>query len=301
MKRIIFTLFLLFISNNCFAKKQNELKITKNEKLTFIFDFDATMYRFNEDSAYFDQLYYSVVNGNEAKMQEYKIDTKEIAVIYKEHDFVTALAKKYYQNISQKDLDFAVGKIIKNQTAGLGDVIKKLKKDGHQILIIGGSAFGCAIIPEFAKQFGIEKSNIYSGYFKDLSRKSLERAFSFDAKNFKYVNCANPDTHTIFSKKKSDLIKLLKKYNIIKGKVIHIGDGENDLEVWKAGEADLFIGFGVNKIVPKVEKEATVFVKTMKDFNHEISKILNSQPRQLPYKKSVRRDYLNSLSNLSLG
>jgi len=280
MKITLKLLLICLLFTSCFAKKQNELKIDKDEKLTLIFDFDATMYNFNKDSAYFDQIYYSIVNGDEQKMKEYKIGTKEIAAKYKEHDFVKELANKYYKNISQKDIDFAVDKVSKNQTPELGNIIKKLKQDGHKVMIIGGSAFGCSIIPDFAKQFGIEKSDIYSGYFKDFSKQSLQTAFKFDTVNFEYVNCANPDIHTIYSKKKSDLIKLLKKEGKIKGKIIHIGDGESDLEVWQAKEADLFIGFGVNRYSKKVEDGSEIYVKTMDGFKNEIDKILNQHQKQ---------------------
>ena len=107
---------------------------------------------------------------------------------------------------------------------------------------------------------------------KKIENKTPERiTFIFD---FEYVNCANPDAHTVYSKKKSDLIKFLKKEKIINGKIIHIGDGENDLEVWKSGKVDLFIGFGVNKVISKVAKESPIFVKTIEEFDNLLEKIL---------------------------
>ncbi len=270
MKKMLKLLLVCLLFTGCFNQKREAKK--NKEKLTFIFDFDATMYNFNKDSAYFDQIYYSIVNGDEARMQEYKVGTKEIAKKYKEHDFVKELANKYYDNITKKDVDFAIQKITKNKTPELGVIIKNLKQEGHKVMIIGGSAFGCAIIPQFAKQFGIEKSDIYSGYFKDFSTNSLQKAFTFD--KFQYVNCENPDTHTVYSKKKSDLIKVLKEGGKIKGKVIHIGDGENDLEVWQAKQADAFVGFGVNRYSKKVEAGSEIYVKTMDEFKIAIDNIL---------------------------
>lgn len=144
-------------------------------------------------------------------------------------------------------------------------------------MIIGGGTWGCAVILEFAKQFGIEKSDIYSGYFKDFSDSEVKKVL-FD--KFRYANCGNLDLQTPVSEKKSDIIKFLKQREIIKGKVIHIGDGENDLEVWNAGEADVFIGFGVNRYSKKVEDGSEVYVKTMEEFQIEINKILNLQQKQ---------------------
>ncbi len=77
---------LLFTS--CLVKKYSEFKVTKSEKLTFIFDFDATMYNFNKDSAYFNQIYYSIVNGDEKKMTEYHIFVKDLMKTQKEHDVI---------------------------------------------------------------------------------------------------------------------------------------------------------------------------------------------------------------------
>ena len=61
------------------------------------------------------------------------------------------------------------------------------------------------------------------------------------------------------SENKSDLIKLLKHQGKISGKITHIGDGKNDLEVWQAGFIDNFIGFGLNQVDKKVQKEAPIF------------------------------------------
>lgn len=280
-------LFICLLFTSCFIKKQNELKIEKDEKLTFIFDFDATMYNTVSDnkitgqknSSYVDVLYGNILQDkryNEAK-KWYSDNRKNASTPDKATQFIKQLHELYSVNISKREIDFVISWLDKVQTTGLKDVIMKLQSQGHKVLIIGGTTWGCAIIPEFAKQFGVEKGGIYSGYFKDFSKRSLETAFKFDTVNFEYVNCANPDVHTVYSKKKSDVIKFLKQQGIIKGKVVHIGDGENDLEVWKAKEADVFIGFGVNRYSKKVEDGSEIYVKTMEHFKSEIGKILNSK------------------------
>jgi soluble P-type ATPase len=161
--------------------------------------------------------------------------------------------------------------MLKLQTTGLGDVIKKIKSMGHEVFIIGGDTLGCAIIPGFAKEFGIEKDHIYSGYFKDYEKENIQESFPNE---WRYVNCANPDLPTPKSLNKSELIKGLKERGIINGHVVHIGDGENDLEVWQNDQADVFIGFGVNKYRKKVEDGSKIYVKNIDQFKKKIDELL---------------------------
>ena len=179
------------------------------------------------------------------------------------------IVQKYKIIPKKKDTDFVVSELLKSQTQGLQEIILQLKSKGHQVLIIGGGTWGCAIIPQFAKEFEIENKDIYSGYFKDSSNKEIVKVLSDD---FRYTNCGDLDLQTPISDKKSDVIKYLKQKGLVHGKIIHIGDGENDLEVWKSGEVDMFIGFGINKTSPKVEKEAPVFVKNIEEFKSVVFK-----------------------------
>lgn len=52
--------------------------------------------------------------------------------------------------------------------------------------------------------------------------------------------------------------------------MIHIGDGANDLEVWKKKECDLFIGFGLNNIDIDVKRDAPIFVTDINSFKRII-------------------------------
>jgi soluble P-type ATPase len=183
-------------------------------------------------------------------------------------EFMRKMYNKFNIQVTQKDINYTISELNKVQINGLGDVIKNLKQQGHQVLIIGGGTWGCAIIPEFVKQFGIDKGDVYTGYFKDFSDKEIAKVI-FDT-NYRYANCGDLELQTPFSEKKSDVIKFLKEKGIIKGKVIHIGDGENDLEVWHSKQADMFIGFGLAKVREKVKKEAPVFVTTIEEFKNVI-------------------------------
>jgi hydroxymethylpyrimidine pyrophosphatase-like HAD family hydrolase len=276
----IIALLVIILLTGCKCNKNKKFEKIDNtqEKLTFIFDFDHTMYdatpinKRGRSYSYVDIFYESAFSRAKYKRNEVESWIEKNVYIANTpegvNEFMRRLNKKFKIIFTQKDIDYTVSELNKMQITGLGEVIKNLKKQGHQVLIIGGGTWGCAIIPEFVKQFGIEKSDVYTGYFKDFSDKELSKLI-FD--NYRYTNCANLDLQTPYSEKKSDVIKFLKEEEIIKGKIIHIGDGENDLEVWQSKQADLFIGFGLAKVREKVQKEAPVFVKTIQEFKNVIN------------------------------
>ncbi len=263
---------------SCFNQKQ---QIKQNQdKITFIFDFDDTMYNAKTENnqkhrSYVDMFYESVFKSSGYERNDIELwVSKNIRIANSPegvYEFMRRLHDKFHIKVQQKDIDYCISELKKVQTKNLKEIILKLKSQGHQVLIIGGGTWGCSIIPDFAKQFGIEKSDIYSGYFKDFSYSEITKVL-FD--KYRYTNCGNLDLQTPVSFEKSEVIKFLKKEGIIKGKVIHIGDGENDLEVWKAGEADKFIGFGINRYSTKVEDGSEIYVKTIEDFKNEIDKVL---------------------------
>lgn len=270
----IFRLFLIFSIVFC----QSCIKIDSNKKKVFIFDFDKTMYDTNNkkspvnDGSYLQIMYLNVINdlkNNNKDAYNYAISNNKSS-----HEY-WIVAKELYNKFNvypnQQNIDYTVNEMLKLQTNDLVDIIKKIKSMGHEVFIIGGDTLGCAIIPGFAKEFGVEKDHIYSGYFKDFDPESISKSFPHE---WRYVNCTNPDLPTPKSLNKSKLIKDLKEQGIINGHVVHIGDGDNDLEVWKNGQADVFIGFGINKYRKKVEDGSKIYVKNMDQFKGEIDELL---------------------------
>jgi phosphoserine phosphatase len=258
----------LFCTTSCEA-----ITITKTQQKTFIFDFDHTIH--NSPISYPE-----LIGISSLGKEKYKSKIPEIYEYYKtlkqqnnlsEVAILQKIMAKYHFKITQKDLDYSINQVKKYITKDIKSTIMKIKSHGHKVIIIGGGTYGCGIIPEVVKTLGIEKDQIYSGYFKDFTDQSISKTL-FD--NYRYTNCGNPDQQTPISDKKSDLIKHLKQQNIISEKAIHIGDGENDLEVWQASQADLFIGFGVHRIAKKVEKNAPVFVKSMAELNQKIDELI---------------------------
>lgn len=296
-------IFIILILISC-RTASDYIDIKTNEKLTFIFDFDKTMYFEAEDhKGYIRMMYDSVVKNSKyssKKIQDWSNkNVHDITTPSAVNEFIQKFHRVFDMKIRKKDMDYAVLELNKVQTVGLKDIILKLKSQGHQVLIIGGATWGCGIIPEFAKQFGIEKTDIYSGYFKDFSDTEIKKAM-YD--KYKYTNCGNLELQTPISNDKSDVIKFLKDIGIIKGKVVHIGDGKNDLDVWKSGQVDLFIGFGINRVVSQVEQEAPVFVKTVTEFQDIIKDIITIKIQRKPVNCFVHPTFptCNNLYNVHL-
>ena len=244
--------------------------VNNKNKITIIFDFDDTIYK--TEPSYMRQVIRSAV-----KRTKYSIeDLENLAKTNKDTTargsvlFAALVKEKFNIDVTNEDIDSSFNNVHDNQTKGLGEFISQLtNNDNYEVLVIGGGFLGNAIIPRFVEQFGIKKENIYSGYFKDISEKEMLQSFHPD---FRYVNAADYTFQTPYSNNKSELIKLLKHTNRITGnKVIHIGDHINDFEVWQAKECDLFIGFGLNRIIDEVYQNAPVFVKTLDEFKDVIN------------------------------
>jgi phosphoserine phosphatase len=254
MKRFIaYTLILLLVSCN------NK----PNNKNTFIFDFDDTTIR--------DAILLKVISVS-AKNDSIKIaKIKELIKQKKKngqpviHLILGEIEKIVGRKITLKDFNIASKLLQKDITLGLVEVIKNINARGHDVMIIGGAYSTCSSIKKILIESGINTKYVISG----IDSFDKDGNLLLDKNNIGFFDCNN-GTKIVGNFVKSDVIKYLKQQNMIHGKVIHIGDGENDLEVSKAGEADVFIGFGVNKIVPKVQKEAPIFVNNIEEFKSVI-------------------------------
>lgn len=277
MKNFINLIFIILLSISCSKKINN--KIDKQKQYTIIFDFDETIYSANNrNNPYSTEFYLHALKRTKYSQEEmFKFISDNNLKLEKPNDAVDRMAtlqNKFNVQFNKQDIDYNTKDLNEGQTIGLGNVIKNLTQQGYHVIVLGGGVFGCALMPDFLQQFGIKKEDIYSGYFRDFSKESLDKVYH---RKWQYVNCANPDADTVFSEKKSDVIKLLKQQNKINkdSKVIHIGDGVNDLEAFRNKETDIFVGFGIHRIDKTVEKEAPIFVRNIDEFKQKLNEILS--------------------------
>ncbi len=239
-------------------------KNVQKQKYTFIFDFDETIAQdavlpeVIKVSAGYDKIKIEKIFK---LIKERKVDGKPII-----HAILVEIEGILGHKATEKDFDIVTARL--KITSNLEHVVKKIQDAGHQILIIGGAYSTCGSVVKVASRLGIDAKSIFSGSNSFDKNGDL----IFDSNKNGYSNCKTNDRITS-DWIKSDAIKELKRRGKISGKIIHIGDGENDLEVWKSGEVDLFIGFGVNTINKKVKKEAPVFVNSIEELEREIAKV----------------------------
>lgn len=262
-------LSLLIILCSCTIIKHK----ASTQKYTIILDFDDTFYRTDSRSYGATLTINSMCRaGYDAhQMYEYiKTNKLKTTGLNNSINRLKSLQKQFNLVFTNEDLYVATKRIFSDSNEEMNNIIRNIVSAGHRVIIIGGTVFGCAIIPNVVEKLGIKKEDVYSGYYKDLSIESLNKLLS---RPWAYVNCANPDIDTVFSEKKSDIVKLLKQQNKIDKhtKIIHIGDGQNDVEVYTSGQADMFIGFGIHRIDKIVEKEAPIFVRSIDEFKKVIN------------------------------
>lgn len=261
-----FSLFCVCFFLFYFFKNLSKRNLNK-ELATVIFDFDDTLIQ--------DAVLLEVINvaagGNQNKIDSIKQLIKErkqngkpvIQTILPE---VNEILRK---SITVDDFKKASKNLESLFTPNIKDVIKTIKDNNHKVLIIGGAYSTCDILKNLGMLLGVDAVDIFSG----ATSFDENGALVFDERKNGYSNCLTGQRITD-DWIKSDAIKFLKKQGVIKGKIIHIGDGENDLEVWNVSQVDVFIGFGINRVNEKVKAEAPIFVKTIDEFKTEINKIL---------------------------
>ena len=192
-----------------------------NTKNTISFDFDQTIYDQRPDHKSY--IYYMYESANkEAYQYLLRVRPKTIP------DLVACLnhINKTWPDISisQKDIEFAIYKVKQSITPGFSELIRQLKNEGYPLWVIGGGHFGGNVLYECVKDFGINKQNVCTGAYCDLSQDSINQILR---RPFGYTNNTTMPTLD----KKSEVIRYLRGIGLINGTVIHIGDGMNDLEV----------------------------------------------------------------------
>lgn len=236
------------------------------QKHVYIIDFDDTIW---QRASWMKELERAgrIENANEVlkSLDEFKL-------IKNEYSATHATLKKHNIRLDADDIrivqDFMKSRIDKR----MKQIIKNLQMQGHEVFVIGGGVYGCAFISGAVSDMDIKPENIFSGYFKNFSEREIDKVLN---SGYKYYNCRNPNLFTPDTHKKSDFVRLLKDSKRIPAtaKVINIGDGLNDLEIFKAKESEIFIGFGVYKQHEQVKQNATHFVSSFEELKRILSLI----------------------------
>jgi D-3-phosphoglycerate dehydrogenase len=239
------------------------LKLREKPKLnhlvnTFIFDFDSTL--FPEESLD-EVLKLSLKENPQKKEKSRKIEDICRAGMEGEISFEASLAQRFaITELHQRDIQKYLEKC-PQVSSEMKRCVSFLKKKGQRVLVISGG-FNCWILP-LAKTAGIREEFIFTN------------RFLFDNQGF--VTGFMTQNPLARSGGKSELIAQLRSSGAIVGTTVMIGDGASDLEVFKAGQADLFLGFGVYQNRPNVQVATPYFFKSVRTFRNFLEKTLLSR------------------------
>ncbi len=235
---------------------------------TFIFDFDQTI----SVIPAIQHAFFASVNYKVEKMEAISQIIKNaqarygnVAILDK---IIAEISLEIGRNLHISDYHRAAEEILKSGlTDGIAEVMGKIDKSGAQILVIGGGGTTCAILSEVLVNIGISPQNVYSG------RTLLDKNGDILLGEVGFVNCFNGERISQ-TWSKAEAVNNLRKIGKISGRVIMIGDGENDLEVKTSGNCDIFIGFGLHKFNLSVKNGCDKYAESPDEFFEIIDKYL---------------------------
>lgn len=227
-------------------------------RFSFVFDFDSTLVSLET----LDEIISLSLRENHdpKKTQTLMQEIRQITDMGMngEIDFRTSVKKRLKKSsVSRRHLEIICRKITASITPGLQSVIKEIKSENCDVFILSGALHDC-VIP-VAKKLGIPMKKVFANQPVFDANGNLT--------GIKKTELASGEGKTL-------CIKKLKKSGLIRGKIIIIGDGISDLDPYRRGVVDDFIGFGIHKRRKIVETEAPHFFTSVPSLHRHIRSLL---------------------------
>lgn len=159
--------------------------------------------------------------------------------------------------ISQQDVQELSQKLPQFITQNLADIIESLQQNGHKIHILSGGFKD--YMHHTATALNIPKNNIHANEF----------TYGEDG----FINGLNQQNPLCQNGGKGQVISHLN----LKEKVILIGDGYTDLEVYLEGKCRHFIGFGIHESRDIIKEKAPFFIKNIDELNSILDELLTNE------------------------
>jgi soluble P-type ATPase len=245
---------------------------TKYKKVnTVIFDFDATI--LTSDRA---------ITMNMLKYGNSKFKDREKTIHYMDYvideyrnageknplyTLINSLDELGIKITKQTNYTLATDMMKNHIMDDFANITKTLHKNNVEVFVIGGGYSSCEVMVSILSKYGIPASNIFSG----RTRYNKNGTLYLDKKDLGFVNCKTNNIIEPLGWKKSNVIRYIKDIRKDVDRIVHVGDGMNDLAVYKEKSVDHFIGFGVYNVNKDVEKNAPIFVYNINDFKSELS------------------------------
>jgi HAD superfamily phosphoserine phosphatase-like hydrolase len=266
--KILYALIIATIITSCNGFGKNYKKVN-----TVVFDFDATILK-SDRAITMNMLKY----GN-SKFKDKEKTMQYVDYVIDEYRNAGDKSPLYTMINSLEDLGIKVTKQTNNELAkdmtrsyimdDFSNIIKTLHKNNIEVFVIGGGYSSCEIMVNILSKYDIPASNIFSG----RTRYNKNGVLYLDKKDLGFVNCKTNSIIEPLNWNKSNVIRYIKDKRKDVDGIVHVGDGMNDLEVYKEKSVDHFIGFGVYNINKDVEKNSPIFVYNVNDFKSKISQL----------------------------
>lgn len=218
----------------------------------FIFDFDSTIITVES----LDEVLLLSVDGSKKEQLKKELEAITDLGMNGDIDLKSSIERRINLiSLKESDIKNFQSIVVNLITPGITDTIKLLKKYNCDIYFISGGLLEC-ILP-VAKELEIPEQNCFANTYNIKDNKII----------------LDDNNSLMHSDGKSKIIKSIKKLYPEK-KLVIIGDGISDLIPYETGIADIFIGFGVNKIRQKVQEKAPQYFINMDEFIKHIRLLL---------------------------
>ncbi len=237
-----------------FLKSQEKPKLNHLVN-TFIFDFDSTLF---PDESLDEVLKLSLRKDPQRKEKSRQIEDICRAGMEGRISFEDSLEKRFTIAKLHKDDIAEYLKTCPHVSSAMKKCVEFIQKKGQRVIVISGG-FNQWILP-LSKMAGIKEEFVFTN------------RFLFNEEGF--VTGFMEQNPLARSGGKPELISQLRSSGTVVGTVVMIGDGASDLEVLKAGQADMFLGFGIYQCRPNVEASTPYFFRNINTFQNFIEKTL---------------------------
>ncbi len=213
--------------------------LSKDTPNSFIFDFDSTIVSIET----LDTIIKNKLDDEEIKQ---KIDDITKKSMNGELDFNTSITTRISSaQLNANDFKKMASEINNHIIPQIPEIITYLIEKEQNVFIISGGFI--EIIKPTADKLGIPFTNCFANDIVVDENDNVTGIL---------------DTPLAYEKGKNAIVKQLRLQSALTGKVVMIGDGMSDFDVYGKGDADIFIGCGFIETRQNVKDKAPYFAKT---------------------------------------
>ncbi len=226
-----------------------------SDRATFFFDFDSTVLSVESlDEIIKLSIDEMTVSAGEKSAMMHEVEQITDCGMNGEIDLGESIRRRIaVAKVHERHIDTFCRRMASEEllTVGMRQLIRRLRGDGHEVFIISGGL--SSVLRAAADIFSLPVFSVFGNEYRT------------DADGFVIgVDAENPLT-TMDGK--AAIIRSLKKSGKAAGLTTLVGDGMSDVRPYEQGAVDRFIGFGVHKVRPAVERRTREYVRSIAELS----------------------------------